>query len=48
MIFKQRITVIFLKQNVIMPKHFFCKMKILLRLVFEVSYHAKDPYKINL
>ena len=30
-----------------MRKHFFCKMKALLTLVFEVNCHAKDLYKIN-
>ena len=30
-----------------MCKHFFCKMKTLLKLVFEVNCHAKEPYKIN-
>ena len=30
-----------------MRKHFLCKMKTLLRLVFEVNCHAKEPYKIN-
>ena len=30
-----------------MRKHFFRKMKTLLRLVFEVNCHAKKPYKIN-
>ena len=30
-----------------MHKHFFSKTKSLLRLVFEVNCHAKEPYKIN-
>ena len=30
-----------------MRKHSFCKMKTLLRLVFEVNCHAKEAYKIN-
>ena len=27
-----------------MLKHFFYNMETLLRLVFEVNYHAKEPY----
>ena len=30
-----------------MCQHFFCKMKILLRLVFEVNYHVTELYEIN-
>ena len=30
-----------------MCQHFSCKMKILLRLVFEVNCHVKELYKIN-
>ena len=30
-----------------MREHLFYKMKTLLRLVFEVNCHAKEPYKIN-
>ena len=30
-----------------MYKHFFFKMKTLLKLVFEVNCHAKEPYNIN-
>ena len=30
-----------------MRKHFFYKMKTLLKLVFEINCHAKEAYKIN-
>ena len=34
------------KENVIMRKTFFCKVKSLLRLIFGVSCHAKKPFKM--
>ena len=34
------------KENVIMRKNFFCKMKSLLRLIFGVSCDAKKPFKM--
>ena len=30
-----------------MRKHFFCKIKTLIRLIFEVNCHAEEPHKIN-
>ena len=34
------------KENAIMRKNFFCKVKSLLRLIFGVSCHAKKPFKL--